>query len=254
MVDKSKIKKKGMTIKYVNYNNKSRKGVYAYIRENKISKLYKVKKDIETQLKILQKAKKKTLAIDNIYKDAFRSGLVKKGRTGVTKKEVTQIKKAKKNLASKYTNIEDSLLSGYAETTTDLSGLSHYNIKRAYMNLLRNTDKKGEGQPIVKDSLLINVLTLPENVDKWKHRIMYKIHLKNDKDEAIMDLVPDNLKTLVQIKQELGETLKYGMDIDTLFSKAVDTAKAKGYQTRNVNTGTKGKLGKMTITLTYRKA
>jgi len=167
--------------------------------------------------------------------------------------QTKEIKKAKKSFASKYANIEESLSSGYAETTAPLHNLTYYNIKRTYINLLRNTDKKGDGGAIVKDDLLLNILTLPENVDKWKHRVLYQIKVYNEKDELLVSLVPDNIKTLVDIKREMGMVLKKGEDWMSQYREAMEKAKAYGYHAKDFK-AEKGNVGKVNITLTYRKA
>lgn len=246
-------KKEGLVIKYKTYNNKSRKGEYAYLREGKKIRIYKVNQEIKTKLDSLRKTNQGTRKIDNIYRTAFRTDLVRKGRQGVTEKKVNIIRTSMKGFNKKYANIEEALETGYAESDVELSGLNHYIIKNAYRDLLINKNNKGDGRRIVKDDLLVNILTLPDNIEKWKHRVLYQIKVFNDQNELLTELTPNNIKTLYDIKKEMGMVIKKGEEWTEQYREVMDKAKAFGYRARSLEVH-KGYVSRISITLTYRKA
>lgn len=233
-------KKPTRIIKEVKLNNKSRKGNFIYIRENgKKGKYFKRKEDL-----------------DNIhytdYKTFYNDGLrAKKG--GITKEKVNK-KKRIEQLTKKYPLIEETIEKGYAENTIkNGQNLTHYGIRTAYMNLLRNKDRAGDGHGIVRDKELLELITLPENVEKWKHRIMYEISVYNEKEEKLILITNNTIKNLSEIRDEIIKYIKTGMEVGD-FSKRIDemNLKNRGYSI-NYNNQVKGRIKEIRIKMVFRK-
>lgn len=222
-------------IKEVELNNKARKGKYIYISEKgKSGKYYKKN----------EKLKEKD------YIEIYKGEGLRSKRGGISKEKIKVIRRVKKK---KLVEIEKSLRSGYAQTTVNNANkLTPYGIKTAYMNLLRNKDKVGDKLGIVRDKELLDILTRTEDVEKWKHRVLYGIELIGDKGEILAKMTNKNPKTLYTISSELKEIAKEGRELGNEYEAngIKGDAEKKGYNYEGIG---KGKIKNIRIKLVFRK-
>lgn len=229
----------GVIVTFKKLKNKSRKGDYAYVRKAKgRGKYFKVDKEVGKSPKP--------------YALMYAQGGIK-GRKGVTKKGYTETRKALKRV-EKYPSIEESLGNGVSGTTIEQAyNITPYNVKRAYMNLLRNTDRKGDGGPIVKDQQLINILTMPENIEKWKMRVLVEIDLMNTNGDVITSISSTGIKTLMDIQKEIIGKVTIGAEFHK-FSKGLNASMiSNGYKQKSGGTHS-GRLSNVRIKMAFRKA
>lgn len=241
----SKIK---VRIKDFGMNKKSRKGKYFYVKEpKKVGKYYKKKEGIN---------KKDVI-------EFYKRGIVTK-RGGVSKKRLERERKLDK-LAKKYPNIEDSFgKRGYGEyTVKNAQALTPNGIRTSYGYLLMNRDKAGDGKGIVRDKELLELLTRGENINKWKHRVLFEIYLTNENGEVLATINNTKIKTLGEIKKEVIDEIKVGRSYDlagvgspnadstntTEFTKRIVK---KGYRV-NRGTTSNGKVKDVKIKMIFRK-
>lgn len=234
-------KEKKITIKYTTYNNKSRKGKYIYIKEkDKKPKRFKFKDNLKES--------------DYIY--AYKKN-VDARRGGITPEKIKYKKKLEKSTKlfdKRYPKTDDALNEGYAEYTFKARNyrFSPSLIREAYKNVLLNEGKARDGKPIVKDNELINILTLPENIQKWKHRVSHEISLLGDQDDKILAVINEKgIKSLVDIKKDIIDKIPKGMEMGE-FSKTIrDKLERNGY---SVNMQSGGKIRDIKIRMIFRKA
>jgi len=224
-------------IKRVKLNNKSRKGWYIRVREiKKKIKYYKEKKGIS----------------EKDYKYYYSKGITSK-RGGISKKTLIKERKIDR-VAKKYPKVEDVIGSGYAEyTMRNAKMITPYGMKTAYMKLLLNKDGGGDGKPIVRDKELLELITRSENVDKWKHRILFEVHLKNERGEMLATISNTTIKLIGELKKEVLNEIHLNEDYEGQYRRIMDRVSNKGYR---VNQGTtkKGRVKIIDVKMIFRKA
>lgn len=233
IVKRSRIK---ISIKDFGNKGKGRKGKYYYVKEvNKKPKYYKYKEGIE---------KKDIL-------EYYKRGITSK-RGGVSKERIKKEKKLDR-VAKKYPKIEDIIESGYSEyTIKDAKKLTPTNIRNAYMFLLMNKDKVGDGKGIVRDKELLDIITRSENIEKWKHRVLFEIQLSNENGDRLLTISNTQIKTLGEIKREVLDKISIGQEYESQYKRFGELMEGKGYR---ITSGSirKGKIKDVKIKLIFRK-
>lgn len=218
-------------IKEVKLNNKSRKGNYIYIKEpKKQGKYYK-----------------KTEGLSNSdYLEIYNEGGLRAKRGGVTKTKIEAVKRIKNKRVQE---VDKIIKDGYAQATIERAErLTPYGMKTAYMDLLRNKDKVGDKLGVVRDKELLELITRPENVEKWKHRIMYNIELYG-KEGLLATMNNQVPKTLGVIISEIRELGVIGGDIEG-YGKMAKEVKNKNYNFEKIKDG---KVTGFKIKMVFRK-
>lgn len=232
--ERSPNRKGAITIKRKFLNNKSRKGWYYYIKEfKKRPSYYKIKQgvDIENYLLAYQgkvKSKKK--------------GVLQYSKESPAKKYLKKVEKSKK--------IDDLISKGITETSLgNLRGATKPQINNAYRKML---------EPLVKDKKLIEILSLEENVKKFKHRIQASINIVSS-DGAVQI----NLKTFNKDVAEITNDFRNIVKKTDIMEGDLNGLLKRGYQMdgipKGVNiTGSKfhiiaRKLGKINLRLRFVK-
>lgn len=225
------IKKKKVEIKLKDFgaDKKGRKGEYYYVKEfKKKGKYYKKKEGLK----------------ERDYLEYYKRGIVSK-RGGVSKKRLN-VEKRLDELTKKYPKIEDELGKGYAEhTIRNVTILTPQGINKAYKDLLANKGK----EPLVRDKDLIDILTRPENLEKWKHRVMYEVRL-NGENEIIATIINNVIKTLPKVRREILEEARIGSEIGAIY-KDLKSLEKKGYNVSYNKRG--GRVKSISIKMTFRK-
>lgn len=240
-----KVKKEGISIRRVLLNNKTRKGNYVAIRETgKKTKYYKEKEGLE----------------DKDYKEFYSRGLVTK-RGGVSKERILKEKKLDR-VAKKFPKVEDILKSGSVMyTIKKAKGITPQGINNSYKSLLMNRDKTGDGIGIVRDKLLLDLITRPENVEKWKQRIGYEILIKDEKENVMATIRNTQPKTLSEVKREVIDDINMGKEYDSgkeytptagLINNIGKDLEKKGYRIEKGESG-KGKISNVSIRMIFQK-
>lgn len=243
----SRKKKQEITIKKIKRDNKSRKGTYYYIKERgKKPKEYKIKKGVTKELAL----------------DYYRRNIVSK-HGGLSVKRIEKERKLDKK-AKEYPLIDDMLLKGYAEyTIKEAQEITPLKIRTSYARLLMNKKEGKGGEPLVKDRDLLEILIRPENIERWKNRVLFEVQLKNENGEMLATIIPTGVKMLGEIKRDVIDELKVGEDyklssggMEEEYKNQVSVLakkiKSRGY---NINRGTttKGKLTSISIKMSYGK-
>lgn len=234
---KKTTRKERIKIKEKNFpaTSKGRKGKYFYIKEiGKRPKYYKKKAGITRK------------DVEQYY----RRGITSK-RGGISKERIKKEIKLDK-LQRIYPKIEDVLEKGYAEYTLEnAERLTPTGIRTAYQYLLLNKGKAGDGKGIVRDKELLELITRSENIDKWKHRVLFEIQVKNEKGEMLLTINNTQVKHLGEIKKEIMDRIKTGQDYEGQY-KTFGELEKKGYRI-NAGTTKSGKISNIKIKLIFRK-
>ena len=201
--------KKEIIIKKKTLNNKTRKGDYYYIkRKGGKPAYYKIKQGI---------------SIDN-YLLAY-DGKVKIKKKGVVRfgKESPADKYLKKTGLKKY-KIDKLISKGITETSlNNIGSLNITNAHSAYKRML---------SPLVKDKELINILSLDENVRKFKHRIQTNIVLESNDGKVEIELKTFN-KTLIDVRSDFRNIISK----EGVFEKDLKNIREKGYNLAKIPRG-----------------
>lgn len=233
MVKKKKQNNEEVKVKYTVLNNKSRKGEYAYVKQKgKRGAYYKVKPEIGKD--------------DKSYKVIYRSGGVR-GRKGVTKERTRLLKKVNV-LVSEYPDIDKTLPKGFSETEIpNAYKLTPYEIKNKYKELLFNVGKKG------LPSEILELLVLPESIEKWKHRVLYKVNAYNQNGDLLVSITPDGtIKTLSDIQKEVLGTIVLGAEYKNQYKRISESVESKGYRVLKGGIG-EGRVTNVKILMSFRK-
>lgn len=150
--------------KLVNLNNKNRKGTYIYI-QGRYYKYHGKRGEIEATIQYHKDNKRKN-------KKGTRGSYIRK-----YKKEEKQGIKYLKKIKKKGT-IEQNIKKGIGKATiTNISRTGNTQKKQALRKLLKN---------LVIDKEIREIMILPENINKLKHRMEYKITFYNDEAEPLL--------------------------------------------------------------------
>lgn len=226
---------KDIRIKEVELNNKSRKGTYIYVKEKgKNGRYYKKNKELK----------------EKDYLTVYKQGGLRKKRGGITKDKIKVIRTIKKK---KPIEIEKALMKGYSQTTIERAErLTPYGMKTAYMNLLRNKDKVGDGHGVIRDKELLEIITRPEDVEKWKHRIAYEVTIIGREGALgrMTNQVPKNLGIAIG---EIKELARIGGEITSY--DGTGTGRGKDFQAKEWNFERlgKGRITEIKMKMIFRK-
>ena len=183
-------------VKRVRLSNKGRKGWFYYVKEaGKKGRYYKEKKGINVENYL------------NAYKGKvkFRKGGVPEWKEGKSPSEI-YIKSIKKR-----GQIDEIIGKGQSEINVPrvLGKMKLMEIRKKYEEKLR---------PLVKDKDLLKILSLPENVQKFKHRLQITTRIEGD-DGKIIVLKCFN-KTMEEVFNDLGKIIDkknvYGHDLSVI--------------------------------------
>jgi len=228
-------KENKIEIKEVTLNNKSRKGDYIYVKETgKQGRYYKKNPDVPK----------------DDYAKIYQQGGLRQKKGGLTRDKVKVIRRRS---SKKLLEIDKILEDGYSQTTVERAEkLTPFGMKTAYMNLLRNTDKVGDGRGVVRDPELLDIITRPEDVEKWKHRIMYEVSIMGGA-ELLGKMTNQYPKTLGIAMSEIRELVGVGSEITGYDGQGAVQGKnfeAKGW---NFERLAKGRITGLKIKMVFRK-
>lgn len=248
-----KKRKTTINISLKEYNNKSRKGLYIYIKANRRpSRIYKYK-GTNTEIDATKKyyedkyIRKKPLAKSRIsYTKAYEESIDKiksksRERIRVRRQADQYISRIKKQRP-----IDKSIRSGVAKIILESPEKKNsFEMKNTIKKLLRQ---------VVLDKDLIEILAQDQNLEKIKHRFEYQLNIRNEKDETVMTMNKLNEnpnKAMTQIKNSITE----GEDVSNGFSKTQTARKFENnnWKFLNDNTNKGGKIKRTTLVLIFRK-
>lgn len=211
-----------LTIRPVELNNKSRKGLYIYIRkQGHRAKYFKARKDVPLDIYkqyYLDQAKKKTKGTLRQYEKAITTQDIKTLKVSPQLKR--QIRSYLRRVA-KRPKIEQSIRKGITSITID-------NIHTADNNRIREAYKSTLA-PLVLDKKMLELLTLEENLQKIKKRFEYRCNLLDTKGNKIAtEIHGKGEKSLREVITDLKESFKVGMEFSEV-SNGIKTMKNNGY-------------------------
>lgn len=222
---------KDITFKEVSLNNKSRKGDYVYIKETgKQGKYYKKKPDLQKR----------------DYLEVYNQGGLRSKSGGITAQKIQAIRRVQRK---KIGEIDTILRDGYAQNTIERAQtITPFGMKTAYMDLLRNRDKVGDRLGIVRDKELLDIITRPEDVEKWKHRIMYKIELMGN--EGLLATANNQTpKTLGIVISDMRELKVVGSNVEG-YGRLAKEISNKNYNFEKI---ADGRITNFRIKMVFRK-
>lgn len=227
--------KNNIEIKEVQLNNKSRKGSYVYVKEKgRQGRYYKKNPNVSREE----------------YAEVYSKGGLRQKRGGVTKNKVKVIKKRS---VKKLVEIDNVLKDGYAQATVERAEkLTPYGMKTAYMNLLRNKDRAGDGHGIVRDKELLDIITRPEDVEKWKHRIAYEVEIIGQ-GQVLGRMTNQYPKSLGIALGEIRELVGVGSEITGYDGQGGVQGKNFGGKGWNFERLSKGRVETIKVKMVFRK-
>ena len=143
--------------------------------------------------------------------------------------------------------IEKSLGKGVAtHLIKNADKLTSYGIKTSMVSLLTNKQNKFKNA-IVRDKLLAEILTRPQNVLTYKHRLEYKIEVLGEGNKTIATMIfAHKGKVLEEVVKDIKDNLKIGMTIS-------GTYELKGFEGYNVTKISDGKIKTINLSIVFRK-
>lgn len=232
-----------INIRFQEYKNKSRKGLYitlktkdapsrAYKFDGRIGEADAIKQYYQDKYQYKtenQKSLKK-------YKDAFE---LKTSGT-INRRTSTYINKIKKEQKP----IEEIITKGISFTKIQHANETNPSeVRKAMKKLL---------EPVVYDEELLEILTMPENIAKIKHRLELRIEAKNEKDEVFAVFNKFNTSPYVAVT-ELKNTIPNGMELRHGHTPELHNRLKNIKWIHIQDYPNDGKLKNMTMTITFRK-
>lgn len=201
-------------ISFKELNNKSRKGIYIYIKDKTKSRYYKFDE-------------RKGL---DFYTNYFYSN--KKDRINYKKYE-------QKYLQSQKVPIKDK--SKY--TQNDISkGISTIKIKDVHNINSNQLNKKIKElfSKVVKDKEILNLVIQESNIEKLKKRLSYRINIYSEEGKFMGDYIVSDFKTPNQIVNGIKQYTTKGTKYENGYLNGLDQA---GYKSNNsLNDGYVGRI------------
>lgn len=250
MVKTKKRKKKKRELKTIfdikEYNTKTRKGDYFYIRHKGKSRLYKMKEGYEDPSLYVQYFNKTTqtktkrtkrIPVDRFVEYAYKKAIKEKD------KKIQAFQTKYKLRFKKYGKLSKAFKSGLTSGTYTFGEIKA-NQKKIYYDLL---------SPLVLDKELTDILI--KNVQKYKYRFAYLIKLEGinleDQKKGEIGRISDVNKTLQEIINKYGEHLPKGTIIE---SKTLEKIKPKIKWKEHAKTmADDGELEKLIFNIVFRK-
>lgn len=225
----------------VTLNNKSRKGLYLYVKTGKNrGNYYKYNYDTPIDAYLdYDKTKKKTQKSLHAYKKNYNASIQK--TTTKDKKFQARIKR-KISQIKKRPQIKNLLKKGVSDST----------IKNAYYakkNTIQQAIKKAL-KPLVLDNKFLEILSQPVNVEQFKNRLEHRIKVT---DKTGKELSHGNTmqKNTYNVIQEIQQNTKRGEGIEegskTPFYRKMKNLK---YNMQHTN---EGNIGNISVTIILRK-
>lgn len=214
-----------MIIKPVELNNKSRKGIYLYIKEkgNK-GAYYKLKEETPKEYYIER------------YEQTYKKQQKEKGKR-------RKYQEKKKYTPKKITSLEKAISKGITKVKIkNIETTNQATITKAKKQLLYQ---------LVRDEQLLQIIIQQQNIEKIKHRLEYNINIKDTEGKTLMttgiigqtpETVIKKLKEALQIK----EKIKKGYQ-----NRIAEALQAKGF--RKPEATNDGYPQKTEIEITFRK-
>lgn len=213
--------------KVVKLNNKSRKGTFIYIKENKIpGRYYKYDPKIPIE------------AYTTFYLSKQNPNMI----TPSAKTFKKQYKTPKKStIKRKSVNINKAFKKGISSVTIkNARQISHFKVKKAYKTLL---------EPLVRDTGILNLITQDTNINKLKNRFQHKILFKNEKGKLLAEGEIIG-KTTKDVIKDLKKIMKPKTELRDDYTNNIKLLKNKGYKYSHLNNG---KLASIDLEIIFRK-
>ena len=225
-----------INIKIVNLNNKSRKGLYVYVKaKNKPSRYYKFNNK-QGQIdatknyyidKYIKKINKKNIDTYNNYKKAYNEKI--KGIKPYKRKRVYRQAEQYISKIKKRGSIESNIKKGIKDSVIkDIVTAKTEDITKAKKELLKD---------LVLDKDLLNLLISNENFNKLKNRMEYRLKAI-DKYGNILIRAQAHGKTINQVQQELRKAIKNNKEVSSFKYRFLDYIKKLKWEGCRTREGT----------------
>lgn len=239
-------KKQNVNIRLVNLNNKSRKGTYVYAKaKGQRGQYYKWDEDAVID------------AYKQYYKDKYiakkQKGTIKEYKEGYTKKyrgektpRTRPTRQAEQYLRKikRTPTINQAIKRGITTSNIpDALRATQAQIKQAKKDILKN---------LVADPELLELLTLPENMNKLKHRLEYRVEFKDQQGKTLATVGTFN-KTPEEVVNELKKTIVEGEEIDHTKTPTLARKLEQLKTYTKLNIKEKGKVKRAFINIVFRK-
>jgi len=125
----------------------------------------------------------------------------------------------------------------------DTSKMNRYNITEAYKTTIK---------PLVMDKELLNLISLPENLDKISHRFQHTLTFYNDVGEKLGQITSFSGKKIDEIIKDQKEMIYFGAEVGIDYNKnnLLQEAKKRGYEVKIEKEGT---IANSTLTIIFRR-
>lgn len=143
--------------------------------------------------------------------------------------------------------VEDTINKGKTtHTIQNILGIDRAHIQQNLKKLL---------EPVVSDDTLLDVLTLPENIQKlnWRIEQNYTIKSKDDKELGTFNTIAT--KDPYRMIEELRAKVRTDMKVETEGSPEIsEILKTIGFKPEQINLKENGNINRIELRLTYRKS
>lgn len=213
---------KDYKVKIKDFDNKSRKGQYLYIKKgNHPGRYYKYALEVP---------------VDN-YVNRYTANILSR--------IATPGKKIKHEVLSrKKVYIEKSIKSGVTKVLIpEIRNISNNELNKYKEKLLKK---------LVKDKELLKIIATEHNFEKIKHRIEHKIIIQQDKNTLVTCSTFN--KSPEKLKSEIERNIKNGELVDNKGYNSTIKRKLELLQYQNISLQKDGNINKVSIEMKFRKA
>lgn len=233
-------------INIVTLNNKSRKGIYLYVKGEKgtPARYYKFTNDkaqidATKQYYVDKYVKKKSIGTYKNYQKAYSDkaqGIKPKQRTKAHRQAEQYISKIKKR-GSIASNIKRGVQSSTIQNILSSKTEDLTKIKKELL------------EDLVLDKDLLNLLITDENFNKLKNRLEYTILAKDRSGSTLIEASVHG-KTLNEVKNEIQKALNNNMEVSKTKYRFLDYLKKLGWEGERKKDGV---INNVQLTVVFRK-
>lgn len=209
-----------ITITRKQLNNKSRKGTYFYVKSPGVrGAYYKIDESVPVQVYAEYYEKRYVSNKSRVTFNQFK----KKERKKIPYKKT--VEKARKEKAP-----STLLRRGVSrESINDVRKLPHKGMKKHAENLIgRLTKTKSDAKRLVQQ----------ENLNKLKTRLEYRMNVYDKDNVLIAQISAMGNKTPEQVRQDISEQMKTGIELRDFSPTVAESLRQKGYTYNHVQNGT----------------